>query len=404
MHSNLHDFDRILILDDSEDLAALLGQLAEQAGFKPTVATDIEQFNQELERRIPGTIILDLQMPEMDGVEVLARLSTEGITSGILLISGMDKRTIDSAEKFGRNSGLNMLGSVQKPFAPERLVGILARIRQSAQQLTGDDLVTAFDDSAMKLHFQPVVRRLGRGVWHAESVEALIRWEHPGLGLLTPDEFLRLAGSDRGALMQRLTDFVIQRGIEYLQGWQKSGLHLGLRVNVAGALIADTSFPDRLERFLLENQIDPSLLTLEIGDASVLANSNDGIEVLTRLRLKEVRIALSEFGSQEQSIPALYILPISEIKVDKKIAADLQHEEGASIVLQGFAGIAEKLDVSLCIEGVESAEQLRIADELGCDLAQGFFISEPVPSSQVAKAVSAWTAEAAQQAPGSAQA
>jgi EAL domain-containing protein (putative c-di-GMP-specific phosphodiesterase class I) len=236
-------------------------------------------------------------------------------------------------------------------------------------------------------------------VWHAESVEALIRWEHPGLGLLTPDEFLPLAGPDRGALMHRLTDFVIQRGIEYLQAWQNNGLHLGLRVNVAGALIADTSFPDRLERFMLENQIDPSLLTLEIGDASALVNCKDGIEILTRLRLKEVRIALSDFGSQDQSIPALYLLPISEIKVDKKIAADLRQEEGASFLLQGFADIAAKLGVSLCLEGIESAQQLRVADDLGCDLAQGFFISEPVPSSEVAKAVSSWTANVTQQVP-----
>ena len=404
MHAHSHEMDRILILDDTEDLAVLIGQLAEQAGFKATVTTDIEQFTQELERRVPGTIVLDLQMPEMDGIEVLARLSTDGITSGILLVSGMDRRTIESAEKFGRNNGLNMLGSVQKPFAPEGLVQTLTRIRQSAQQLTGEDLVTAFDDSAMKLHFQPVVRRLGRGVWHAESVEALIRWEHPGLGLLTPSEFLPLAGSDRSALMQRLTDFVIQRGIEYLQVWQKNGLHLGLRVNVAGPLIADTSFPDRLERFMLENQIDPSLLTLEISDASVLANSNDGIEVLTRLRLKEVRIALSDFGSQDQSISALYVLPISEIKLDKKIAADLPREKGASILVRGFADIAANLGVALCIEGIESEEQLRIADALGCDLAQGFFISEPVPSSQVTRAVSGWTAKPARQVPSSAQA
>ena len=385
---------RLLILDDTVELAELIGAIATNAGFETTMTSDIDSFNLELERAQPGMIILDLQMPEADGVEILKQLAADQSNAGILLISGMDKRTIDSAVSFGRTAGLNMLGSLQKPFEPESLLAKLSKIRSATRQLTDDDLAAAIDNSSLVLHFQPVIRRIEKNVWHAESVEALLRWEHPALGLLAPGQFLPLVGSDRSSLMRRLTDFVFQRGIEYLQTWQNVGLHLGLRVNVAAGFITDTDFPDRLENFLAQHQADPSLLTLEIGDSATVSHSADCHEILTRLRLKGVNLALDDFGAPGQPLESLYRLPINEIKIDKSITAGLQMERGSSVVLRGLVEMAAQLGISSCVEGVETAEQFNLIDEIGCDLAQGFHVGRPVVAREISAALAAWIADA----------
>ena len=384
--------DRLLILDDTVELAEMICAIAESAGFETTSTSDIDSFNLALEKDPPGTIILDLQMPEVDGVEVLKQLAADRSNAGILLISGMDKRTIDSAESFGRTAGLNMLGNLQKPFVPEVLFAKLSKIRSATRQLTDADLAAAIDNSTLVLHFQPVIRRIKTGVWHAESVEALLRWDHPALGLLTPGQFLPLVGSDRSILMRRLTDFVFQRGIEYLQTWQSQGLHLGLRINIAAGFITDTDFPDRLDDFLAQNQADPTLLTLEIGDSAAVSQSADCSEILTRLRLKGISLSLDDFGAPGQPLESLFRLPINEMKIDRSITAGLTNERGSSVVLRGLVSMASQLGISSCVEGVETAEQFKLVDDIGCDLAQGFHVGRPVVSREISGVLAAWDA------------
>lgn len=387
--------DRFLVLDDAAEIAELIGELATQAGFVSTVTTDIAAFNTAIERDCPSVIALDLQMPETDGIEVLRQLSSMGCTARIFLISGMDKRTVVSAERFGREAGLNLLGAVQKPFDPEALVEKLKQARSLTEQLSAEEFGTAIQDATLVLRYQPVLRRIGPRSWHAESVEALPRWHHPEYGILTPRQFLPLIGSERGLLMRQLTDFVFQQGIEQLRQWQNVGVHLGLRVNVAAGLISDIEFPNRLENLLDQHGTDPALLTLEISDASCLAKSCDGIEILTRLRLKGMNLALDDFGVNGSALQGIYALPVNEVKIDGAITGDLTREQGATIVFRGILNILRELDIICCAKGVESSEQLRLLDELGCDLVQGFHISTPLPAEEIPKALASWTADAA---------
>ena len=194
--------------------------------------------------------------------------------------------------------------------------------------------------------------------------------------------------------MRQLTDFVFQQGIEQLRQWQNVGVHLGLRVNVAAGLINDIEFPNRLENLLDQNGTDPALLTLEISDASCLAQSRDGIEILTRLRLKGMNLALDDFGVNGSALQGIYTLPVNEVKIDGAITGDLTREQGATIVFRGILNILRELDIICCAKGVESSEQLRLLDELGCDLVQGFHISTPLPAEEIPKALASWTADA----------
>ncbi len=385
--------DQLLVLDDSRDVAELIGELAESAGFAVTVTTDVQTFNTALERQPPSVIVLDLQMPDTDGVEVLRQLSASSCSARILLVTGMDRQTALSAERFGRQMGLQMVRTVQKPFAPEALIATLSATRSLAGQLSADDLASAIRDAALVLRYQPVVRRLAPNTWHAESVEALPRWSHPEFGLLTPVQFVPLIASERSKLMRELADFVLQHGTAQLQQWQQNGLHLGLRVNIPAGLIADSHFPDRLARLVDELSADPTLLTLELSDVQSLSRSTDGAEILTRLRLRGINLSLDDFGDDSTGLPPLYNLPFNEVKIDRGVTADLGRERRAKSIVGGIVRLLKELDMNCCAEGVESREELDALDALGCDLAQGYYIGAPMPAADIPKMLSAWTVD-----------
>lgn len=395
MMTRSEQIDRLLILDDDVDLGELIGELGEHCGFAATVTHDAVSFNEALGRATPALIVLDLQMPDVDGVEVLRDLAAGGVRAGILLVSGMDKRTIASAEHYGRQAGLNLVGTLQKPFTPEAMMAKLSSAFEATRRLTADDLSRAIAEGELTLRYQPVVRRIQSGKWHAESVEALVRWQHPSLGLLVPSQFLSLIDSDRGELMKQLTDFVFERGIEQLRVWQNEGFHIGMRVNVAAGLIADSQFPDRLESLLREHGTDPELLTIEIREATELGQSSKGFDILTRLRLKSIRLALDDFGASGSTLHGLYTLPFGEIKIDRGLIADLASVPGAGVLVSGLIDIAHRMDMTCCAVGVETADQLEALDKAGCDLAQGFFIGSPVPAARLPDALSEWSAAAA---------
>lgn len=384
---------RLLVLDDDVELGVLIGELGQHSGFDAVVTHDAETFNEELGRAAPDLIVLDLQMPKTDGVEILRDLAANGTTAGVLLVSGMDKRTIASAEYFGRQAGLNIVGTLQKPFTPETMLSKLSSAHQATRRLTSYDLARAIEEGELTLRYQPVVRRLRSGAWHAESVEALLRWQHPSLGLLMPSQFLSLIDSDRGELMKQMTDFVFERGIQQLRVWQNDGFHIGLRVNVAAGLIADARFPDRLEALLCEYETDPELLTLEIREAAALGQSSKGSDILTRLRLKSIKLALDDFGAEGCALNGWYALPFGELKIDRCLIADLEAVGGASVLVGGLIEIAHRLDMVCCAVGVETAGQLNILDQAACDLAQGFYIGAPLPAAKLPGALADWTAE-----------
>jgi len=394
MPMNSKQAPRLLVLDDEIELGQVIGELAEHSGFNATVTHDSKSFNEELGKAEPDVIVLDLQMPGADGVEILRDLAAGGCRAGVLVVSGMDTRTVASAEKFGTQSGLHMIGSMQKPFTPEALMSKLESAHKSTRRLTSEDLFTAVVEGQLSLHYQPVIQRLRAGEWRAESVEALLRWQHPTLGLLVPSQFLSLIDSDRGELMRQLTDFVFERGIEQLRAWQNDGINIGLRVNIAAGLIADSRFPDRLQSLLAEHETDPELLTLEIREASALSQSNKGPDILTRLRLKSIKLALDDFGGPHSSLNVLYSLPFGEIKFDRTLIADMDGRNGAGVLIGGLIETAHRMEMTCCAVGVETATQLEILDEAGCDRAQGFLIGTPVAAAKVPQMLTDCTSDA----------
>lgn len=378
----------LLALDDEQDVVDLVCAVGTRAGFQTVGTITCDAFKRALELHRPAIVVLDLQMPDMDGIEMLRFLGDEKVDAGIVLVTGVDQRTISSAEQFGLSRGLRLLGSLQKPFLPEDLVERLHAAQPQASGPTAADLQRALERDELVVHYQPTIKRFADGSWDVASVEALLRWNHATRGILAPDAFLEM-GEAHG-LMGAMTDFVIQRGIEQLRGWKARRFKLGLRINIAASLICDIDFPDRLETILLEQEIDPEALTLEITETATLEQGPDTTDILTRLRLKNIHLAIDDFGIGYSSLTQLVRMPFSEMKIDKSLLAGLSELKESKVMVEALIDLAHKLNLTVCAEGVETEEVLAFLSGAGCDAAQGYYISRPVAASEIPTVIEQW--------------
>jgi len=373
--------EKLLVIDDDVGIAALIHTLGEQAGYDVDVIADSSQVQDPARVVGADVIVLDLQMPGLDGVQVLRVLAERKIRAGIVIVSGTDQRTRSGAELYGRQLGLKMLAAVAKPFEPEELVETLRSARAAVAPLTKQDLEKAIDNDELLLVYQPTVRRREGQTWQPDTVEALVRWDHPERGVLGPEHFLAMG--EASGLIRSITDYVIQRGLEQLKAWHSSRPELGLRLNLSATLLTDIGFPDRLARLIEELEIDPRRVTLEIAETAMLDRDPVTFDILTRIRLKNVNLAIDDFGIGYSSLTQLFRMPFSEMKIDRSLLADLPASSEATIMVKALVNLAHDLGLSVCAEGVESEDVLKLLAGFGCDSAQGYFISHPIRSREV---------------------
>ena len=380
----------LLSLDDDEQIGDIVKAVGERAGFDVIAVTSPSAFKEALQVARLDVIVLDLQMPEMDGVEMLRYLADRQTKAAIVLVTGMDERTIASAEQYGAGRGLDIAGTVQKPFTPEELLDVLSSTKSKSAPLGIDDLRRAMELGELAVVYQPTIQRFADGTWDIYGFEALLRWNHPERGLLTPDAFLAM-GESHG-LSRGLTDFVIEQGLEQMRGWRAHKLDLGLRVNVSASLITDLDFPDRLGAALAAHQIEATALTIELTETSTLEQHSETLDILTRLRLKGISLAIDDFGIGYSSLTQLFHMPFSEMKIDKSLIMRIPFANEARITVEALVGLAHKLKLSVCAEGVETEETLDFLGRIACDSAQGYLISKPVSGRRVPDVVKAWAA------------
>jgi EAL domain-containing protein (putative c-di-GMP-specific phosphodiesterase class I) len=237
------------------------------------------------------------------------------------------------------------------------------------------ELCRALDEHELTLHYQPKLTT--RGSPMVTQVEALVRWDHPRLGLLLPGQFLPLA--EAAGLMTEITDFTITEAIQQYALWRDRGIDLPVAVNLASTLIKDERFPDRLMSSMRQFDVPPTRLTLEVKEMEKLSDRALCLEAFTRLRAAGVGLALDDYGSGLSSITELYRMPFTEVKIDGALIADATRDENAGIVMRAIVRLAHELFMVVTAEGVETDLQLDHAVFSECDFAQGTLLCGPRP-------------------------
>ena len=240
-----------------------------------------------------------------------------------------------------------------------------------------EDLRDAIARGELVLHYQP---KLHLGSGRIRGVEALVRWNHPTRGLLSPATFVDLA--EHTGLMGPLTLNVLAQAVGQCAEWAREGLATHVAVNLSAANLLDDELPSVLARLLREERVPGSSLTLEITENSVMADPARCLVVLDELRALGCELSVDDYGTGVSSLKYLRDLPVSELKLDRSFLLDLGDERAVSIV-RSTVELAHSLGLRMVAEGVEDQATLDLLQVLGCDEAQGFLISPPVPAAEL---------------------
>jgi diguanylate cyclase (GGDEF)-like protein len=228
------------------------------------------------------------------------------------------------------------------------------------------------------LHYQPMAR-LASGV--VDSVEALVRWDHPERGLVFPDAFIPLA--QETGLIRPLTRYVLEEAVRQCREWRDAGLELAVSVNLSARNLLDADFPDQVERLLADSGLPPALLELEITETTMLSDGPRTKSALDRLSALGIRISVDDFGTGYSSLAYLRRLPISEIKIDRSFVMNMDGCEDDAVIVRSTIDLGRNLGLSVVAEGVESEGIWTELRRLGCTSAQGYYLTRPVPADEL---------------------
>ena len=236
------------------------------------------------------------------------------------------------------------------------------------------DLHDAIRTGGLELYYQPKINA------HAASVcgvEALLRWRHSQQGDIPPDRFISIA--EQAGLMNELTSWVLNRGLEQCAHWTQAGHALGVSINISAANLRDPLLVQEVAASLRRWNVPASALTLELTESAVMDDAEHALEVLTRLDAMGVGLSIDDFGTGYSSLSYLKRLPVDEIKIDRSFVMDMKTDNNDAIIVRSTIDLAHNMGLRVVAEGIENAETLEHLRTLGCDMAQGYYISRPVP-------------------------
>jgi len=214
-----------------------------------------------------------------------------------------------------------------------------------------------------------------------QSVEALLRWNHPTRGLVGPDEFIPLA--QQTGLIKPLTLYVLDHALSQCRAWQRAGMTLGVAVNLSVRNLLDAEFPDQVSELLGKWRVDPSLLELEITESTVLSDPVRTKRVLDKLSAMGIALSIDDFGTGYSSLSYLSQLPVNEIKIDRTFVMNMAESDNDAVIVRSTIDLARNLGLHVVAEGVETEQAWDQLSELGCTLAQGYYLSRPVPAAEL---------------------
>jgi EAL domain-containing protein (putative c-di-GMP-specific phosphodiesterase class I) len=367
----------MLIIDDEEDICDLIAEVGTRRGLEVKTLSNPENVAATLAVFKPDFIMLDLMMPNTDGVELLRLLAEHVKDVKLCLISGSDSRVLNSARRLGSAHGLNVIGALEKPLNMAVLGSMFDQIASSAPEAASSDLAQAIANGQFTMYYQPVVEMATRRV---KGAEALARWAHPHRGTLLPDTFIEQVVND--GLMQALTDVVIKNVMTQSEIWHKAGEKLIVSLNATASTLLDLSLPDRIVELCKQRGIPSNNLILEVTETEAMKDVTRTMDVLLRMRIRNIGVSIDDFGTGHSSLRELQRMPFSEMKIDKSFVMDMTKNRDYAVIVNSIIDLAHNLGIKAVAEGVEDAATWDMLQQKGCDYAQGFYIGKPMPPAE----------------------
>ena len=361
--------DRLLeeVRDRIEALLPERAQLARFTGDQFAVLVR-DVADQELVLGLAEMVLAEFESPFTSGDVSLVlganlgvALYPEHAATAELLLQRADAATYRARQE---GSGIEVYAAETDPYAPRRLA-------------LAADLQEALDADEVDVYVQP---KLSLSDGMVVGAEALVRWDHPRLGFLTPDQFIPAA--EHTGVIRQLTIYVVRNALAQCRVWRDAGLDLHVSVNLSARNLFDTHLVEDIREAIDTAGVPPSALTLELTESTVMGESHRSKVVLDGLQALGVRLSVDDFGTGYSSLTHLRSLPVSELKIDKSFVMTMTVNDQDAVIVRTLVELGRSLGLRTVAEGVESADAQALLRSYGCDEAQGYLFSRPVPAEQ----------------------
>lgn len=382
----------VLLVDDSLFQRELLCALLQEMGFGDIQhAYDGRQALAMLQRwRGPlPLLVVDLEMPHMDGIELLQRLSAENLHSPVIIASGREAGLISTVEGMLKASHWPLLGSLSKPANAQELYLLLSRYQPRPERValakplepealpSESELIQAIRWGHIKPYYQPkVALQTGQLIGY----EALARWctEH---GQLSPSVFIALASQYQ--LLRDLTFSLLGQILDDLRVLKTLGATPCIALNIDISLLADRTFAEQLIQVVQDAGTRPDQWMLEVTESALMHDPAVTLGSVGRLRLAGFGLSIDDYGTGFSTLQQLARLPFTELKIDRAFIAEAQHNSRAQGILRAAIETGRTLNLPCVAEGIEYAEDARLLASLGCYAGQGYLFARAMPFNEL---------------------
>jgi EAL domain-containing protein (putative c-di-GMP-specific phosphodiesterase class I) len=372
----------LLVVDDQRLDRAIATHAAKQVGYDVTGAGSIDETRALLESGARfDFVVLDLSLGAEDGLEVLPLIARFNPSAIIVLASGFDGRVLASSQRLASSLGLLVAGVLRKPILPTALQRLLDHAPHvlihgdaDAQQIPPEQIRHAIADGQIRPWFQPKAN-LANGV--IVGAEALARWVKPDGRLVSPAAFIPLA--EQLGLAAELTDSILDQALLASSHWREKRPDCRVAVNLSPLLLDDPDITDRIERALQKHNVPPGALVLEITETDGIPDTPRAMEILTRLRIRGVHLAVDDFGTGHSSLLSLVRTPFNEMKIDQAFVREALTSRDSRKVVRASASLGRELGLVVVAEGVETEAIADLVTSAGCHIGQGWLYGRAVP-------------------------
>lgn len=389
---------RVCVIEDHDFQRGIAVDLLRQLGARDVLSAADGRAALDLlaaQAEPVDVALVDIDLPGIDGIQLMSLLAEGGKVRAVGVFSALDRRMIDSVSRLAGETGLRVLGAIEKPLSSGKLAALLGPLMRDAEdvapqspEFSAEALRAAIDGNQIQPHFQLKVA-LGSG--QVVGAEALARWPREGSGARLPAQFV--PAFERAGLGAALDERLLDRAAHWRGVWARRGLDIDVSVNLGADLLRDPDVVERCLERVRRHGEEPSRFVLEIAESRLLGEASlDLLTALARLRLKGFGLAIDTFGNSRFALEELRQIPFTEIKIDRSLVQAATEGGSAAALFDAGVLMARRLHLSVTAVGVETPAQWQRAADRGCDQAQGFLIASPARGEELALRAERWHA------------
>ncbi|HTW54299.1 MAG TPA: EAL domain-containing response regulator [Stellaceae bacterium] len=341
-------------------------------------------------------IISDLDMPGMDGMELIRHIGETGVPVSIILSSAIEHTVLSSVQTMTRAYGIALLAAIEKPMTLQKLEAAIERYqpppprsdrpRAPSSPFSLDEVGRGLQNGEFEPFFQP---KIDLGTGRVEGAEALARWRHPEKGVVAPYAFIGVM--EDGGLIDELTWVMLQRSARQQHQWVERGMQLAISVNLSLKSLVDTEIADRITQIVRAEDVDPHAIILEVTESAAMTQVPQALENLARLRIRGFQLSIDDYGTGYSSMQQLTRVAFTELKIDQSFVMNALDEESCRVILESSIDMARKLKIKSVAEGAETRGHWDLLRQLGCDIVQGYFVARPMAAADFEAWAAQWT-------------